>query len=368
MLVNGKPYQTIWIDENDPCAIRFINQQYLPFRFIIDELHTSKDSYIAIHEMKVRGAPLIGVTAAFGIYLSAIESKKTAHPKEYVLSFAARLSKARPTAVNLENAINRQLNAIRTVEDPEYLVRITLGISLKIMEEEKENCRQIGLNGLPLIEKISDSKHHEAVNILTHCNAGWLACIDYGTATAPVYFAHDKGIPVHVWIDETRPRNQGSRLTAWEMRQHGVPHTVIVDNAGGHLMQSGSVDIVIVGSDRTTKTGFVTNKIGTYLKALSAYDNHIPFYVALPSSSIDPKIRDPYKDIPIEQRDDNEVRFIEGWTGKKIQQVQLLENESPVSNWGFDITPPRLITGLITEKGICQASEKGISSLFPDIS
>jgi methylthioribose-1-phosphate isomerase len=366
MLVNGKQYQTIWPDENDQGAIRYINQQYLPFRFIVEELHSSEDAFLAIREMKVRGAPLIGVTAAFGIYLAARESKNLVHPKEHIISFADKILKARPTAVNLEKAITCQLNAISKVEDPDDLIHITLRTSLEIMEEEKENCRKIGLNGLPLIKEIADRKSGNPVNILTHCNAGWLACIDYGTATAPIYFAHDKGIPVHVWVDETRPRNQGSRLTAWELKQHGVPHTVIVDNAGGYLMQSGLVDIVIVGSDRTTKTGFVANKIGTYLKALAAYDNQIPFYVALPSSSIDPKINDPLKEIRIEQRDESEVRFIETWSGERLQKIPIMETDCPVSNYGFDITPPRFITGLITEKGICKASEKGISGLFPE--
>lgn len=366
MLINGKHYQTIWPDENDPGTIRFINQHYLPFRFVVDELHTSEDSFNAISEMKLRGAPLIGVAASFGIYLAAMEARVMTNPREYIVSFAQKLLKARPTAVNLEISINRQLEALRNLKDPEDLIRITLKTSMDMMEEEKERCRQIGLHGLPLIEKIALNKSGQSVNILTHCNAGWLACIDYGTATAPIYLAHNKGIPVHVWVDETRPRNQGSRLTAWELGQHGVPHTIIVDNAGGHLMQKGMVDIVIVGSDRTTRTGYVTNKIGTYLKALSASDNNLPFYAAVPSSSIDPKIRNPFEEIPIEERDDSEVRYIEGWSGKKIQKVQIMQSESPVSNYGFDITPPRLIAGLITERGICEASEKGLSRLFPE--
>jgi len=366
MIVNGKLYQTIWPDKHNPGIIRFINQLYLPFRFVVDEFRTSEDSINAISEMKVRGAPLIGVTAAFGMYMAALEAKGKVKPMNYIVSFAGKMLKTRPTAVNLEKAINRQLDALQIVDNPEDLIKVALKTAIEIMEEEKDHCRQIGLNGLPLIKKISLAKSGQPVNILTHCNAGWLACIDWGTATAPVYFAHDKGIPVHVWVDETRPRNQGSRLTAWELRQHGVPHTIIVDNAGGHLMQSGMVDIVIVGSDRTTLEGYVTNKIGTYLKALSAHDNDIPFYVALPSSSIDTKIRDPFKEIPIEERDASEVRFIEGWSGKKVQKVQIMQSESPVSNWGFDITPPRLITGLITEKGVCKASQQGLHSLFPE--
>jgi methylthioribose-1-phosphate isomerase len=366
MLINGKTYQTIWPDEKDKDVIKFINQNYLPFRFVVDELHTSEDSTVAIHEMKVRGAPLIGVTAAFGIYLAAMEAKSMDNSKDYIFSFANKLMAVRPTAINLKTAINRQLEAIKTTHNSEDLVHITFKTSLEILNEEKEKCRQIGLHGLPLIEKIALHKPGQTVHILTHCNAGWLACIDYGTATAPIYLAYDKGIPVHVWVDETRPRNQGSRLTAWELKQHGLPHTVIVDNAGGYLMQSGMIDLVIVGTDRTTRSGYVANKIGTYLKALAAFDNNVPFYVAVPSSSIDLNITRPFDEIPIEERDDGEVRFIEGLANNKIIKVQIMESESPVSNYGFDITPPRLITGLITERGVCEASEEGLHSLFPE--
>lgn len=366
MLINGKTYQTIWPEEKDKGVIKYINQNYLPFRFVVDELRNSEDSFIAISEMKVRGAPLIGVTAAFGIYLAAIESTDISNPREYIFSFADRLISARPTAINLKTAVARQIEAIKTIDNSEDLIRITLKISLDILSEEKEKCRQIGLHGLPLIEKIALDKPGQTVNILTHCNAGWLACIDYGTATAPIYFAHDKGIPVHVWVDETRPRNQGSRLTAWELRQHGVPHTIIVDNAGGYLMQAGMIDMVIVGTDRTTRSGYVTNKIGTYLKALAATDNNVPFYVALPSSSLDVNITRPFDEIPIEERDADEVRYMEGLTNKKIMKVQIMESDSPVSNFGFDITPPKLITGLITERGICKSSEEGLYGLFPE--
>jgi methylthioribose-1-phosphate isomerase len=366
MFINGKTYQTIWPDEKDKDVIKFINQNYLPFRFVVDELHTSEDSFNAIYEMKVRGAPLIGVTAAFGIYLAALKAHNMANPMEYIFSCADKLITARPTAINLRTAVIRQLEAIKTANNSEDLNHITLKTSLEILDEEKEKCRQIGLHGLSLIEKIAHKKPGQTVHILTHCNAGWLACIDYGTATAPIYFAHDKGIPIHVWVDETRPRNQGSRLTAWELKQHGIPHTVIVDNAGGHLMQSGMVDLIIVGTDRTTRSGYVVNKIGTYLKALAASDNHIPFYVAVPSSSIDTNITRPFDEIPIEERDDGEVRYIEGLANKKIIKVQIMESDSPVSNYGFDITPPRLITGLITEKGICEASEEGLFNLFPE--
>lgn len=366
MLIKGKTYQTIWPDEKDKGVIKFINQNYLPFRFVVDELHTFEDAFNAIQEMKVRGAPLIGVTGAFGIYLAALEAKNMPDPREYIFSFADKLIIARPTAINLKAAVNRQLEAIKTTYNSEELIHITFKTSLEISAEEKEKCRQIGIHGLPLIEKIASHKPGQNVQILTHCNAGWLACIDYGTATAPIYLAHDKGIPVHVWVDETRPRNQGSRLTAWELRQHGVPHTVIVDNAGGYLMQSGKIDMVIVGTDRTTRSGYVTNKIGTYLKALAASDNHIPFYVAVPSSSIDVNITRPFDEIPIEERNDDEVRYMEGKADNEIIKVQIMESESPVSNFGFDITPPWLVTGFITEKGICKASGEDLSGFFPE--
>lgn len=366
MLVNGKNYQTIWPDEKDTRVIKFINQNYLPFRFVVDELHSAEDSFNAISEMKVRGAPLIGVTAAFGIYLAALEARNTGNPVEHIISFANKLITARPTAINLKMAVSLQLESIKNILNNDDLIYITFKNCIEILNEEKEKCLQIGLQGLPLIEEIAQKKPGQTVRILTHCNAGWLACVDYGTATSPIYFAHDKGINVHVWVDETRPRNQGSRLTAWELRQHGVPHTVIVDNAGGYLMQSGMIDMVIVGTDRVTRTGFVTNKTGTYLKALAASDNDIPFYVAVPSSSIDVNINRPFEEIPIEKRDDDEVRYVEGWVNEKMTKVQIMESDSPVCNYGFDITPPRLITGLITERGICKASEEGLYSLFPD--
>jgi methylthioribose-1-phosphate isomerase len=366
MLINGKQYQTIWVDENDPTIIKFINQNYLPFRFAVDELRTSEDSFCAISEMKVRGAPLIGVSAAFGIYLAALEARNMANPLDYIISFANKMITARPTAVNLKMAVSRQLEIIKSNNDGKELVQTTFENSLKILNEEKEKCLKIGIHGLPLIEKIAQKNPGQPVRILTHCNAGWLACIDYGTATAPIYIAHDKGIPVHVWVDETRPRNQGARLTAWELRQHGIPHTVIVDNAGGFLMQKGMIDIVIVGTDRTTRSGYVTNKIGTYLKALAASDNNIPFYVAVPSSSIDVSITRPFEEIPIEERIGDEVRFMEGLVNNNVTKVQLMESESPVYNAGFDITPPRLITGFVTDRGICDASEEGLRSLFPE--
>lgn len=366
MLINGKPYQTIWLDETDHKIVKYINQHELPFRFVIGELRTSADALNAIREMKVRGAPLIGVTAAFGIYLAAIEAVRKKDPSGYLLSFAVKLGNARPTAINLDMAVKRQIETIRSENRPEKLAEATLKTTLNILKDEKESCRQIGHHGLSIIDNIYKEKSGQPVNILTHCNAGWLACIDYGTATAPIYMAYDMGIPIHVWVDETRPRNQGSRLTAWELLQHGVPHTVIVDNAGGHLMQHGLIDLVIVGSDRTTRSGDVANKIGTYLKALAAKDNHVPFYVALPSSSIDFSIHNGLQEIPIEERDADEVRFIEGLVDGENKKILTMDPASPVSNYSFDVTPARLVTGLITERGICEASEKGLSDLFPD--
>ncbi len=366
MLINSVHYHSIWLDEKNPNVVKFINQNQLPFRFVIDELRTPEDAHNAIKEMKVRGAPLIGVTGAYGVYLACIVSKKSSPPEEYITGWADKISKARPTAVNLHHAINRIMKSISDTTSVNNKILIAKQTTSQIAEEERRNCYQIGLNGLPLIEEISRKKKGKSVNILTHCNAGWLACIDYGTATAPIYLAHDKGIKVHVWVDETRPRNQGARLTAWELKHHGVPYTVIVDNAGGHLMQQGMVDIVLVGSDRTTRAGDVANKIGTYLKALSANDNNIPFYVALPSSSFDFSITQGLSDIPIEERSEDEVKYMEGLLAGKTGKVQIIPDNYPVANFGFDITPARLVTSLITERGICNANEKDIKNLFPE--
>ena len=366
MLINGIPFETIWLDEKNHNVVRYINQHELPFRFVINELHTSEDAFIAIREMKVRGAPLIGVTAAFGIYLAALDACRKKNPVDILVSVAEHFRTARPTALNLCTAVNRQIDKIMSLKNDNELKEATLQTALSMHKEEKESCRQIGHYGLSIIEKIFRGKSGQPVNILTHCNAGWLACIDYGTATAPIYMAHDNGIPVHVWVDETRPRNQGSRLTAWELLKHGVSHTVIVDNAGGYLMHKGLIDLVIVGSDRTSRSGDVANKIGTYLKALAASDNQIPFYVAVPSSSIDFSIHNGFLEIPIEERDADEVRYMEGLANGENRKVLIMDPASPVSNYGFDITPARLVTGLITERGICEASEKGLSELFPE--
>lgn len=363
MLINGKPYQTIWLDPSESSRIKYINQEVLPFEFRIEEMHSSTDSYEMIQRMKIRGAPLIGVTAALGIYLACLESKQQPDPQDYIRERANLIRTARPTAVNLTWAVDRMLGKIAGATEPDQMIMFARSEALMIREEELQASYMIGRHGLEIIREISERKNDGPVNILTHCNAGWLACIDYGTATSPIYQAFEEKIPVHVWVDETRPRNQGARLTAWELGQHGVPHTVIVDNAGGHIMQKGLVDLVITGSDRTTRCGDVANKIGTYLKALAAWDNEIPFYVALPVSSIDFTMESGISEIPIEERDPDEVRVMEGFMDRKMQSVTIVPEESPVSNYGFDITPARLVTGLITEKGISMASENEILKL-----
>lgn len=300
------------------------------------------------------------------MYLAALEAMRSSDPVASLERSKEKLKQTRPTAVNLAWALDRQMAAIRRADSTESLVEAALNTAIGIADEDAAFCRRIGIHGLDLIEAVSRRKNGSAVNILTHCNAGWLAFVDYGSATAPIYAAHDAGIAVHVWVDETRPRNQGAALTAWELGQHGVPHTLIVDNAGGHLMQHGKVDMVIVGSDRTTHTGDVANKIGTYLKALAAVDNGIPFHVALPSSTIDWEMRDGLAEIPIEQRDPGEVRFVQGKINGSVGSVQISPDGSPAANYAFDVTPARLVTGLITERGVCEASEQGIRSLFPN--
>lgn len=363
MLINGKSYQTIWLDTSEPARIQYINQEVLPFEFRIEDMQSSADSYEMIRRMKIRGAPLIGVTAALGIYLACLESKQHPDPQEYISGRANLIRTARPTAVNLAWAVDRMLGKIAGATESDQVIMLARSEALMIREEEIQASYMIGRHGLEIIREISERKNNKPVNILTHCNAGWLACIDYGTATSPIYQAFEEKIPVHVWVDETRPRNQGARLTAWELGQHGVPHTVIVDNAGGHIMQKGLVDLVITGSDRTTRCGDVANKIGTYLKALAARDNGIPFYVALPVSSIDFTMESGISEIPIEERDPDEVRVMEGLMDRKMKSVTIVPEGSPVSNYGFDVTPARLVTGLITEKGICRARESEILKL-----
>jgi methylthioribose-1-phosphate isomerase len=366
MRVKGKNYQTIWMEETAEKSIKIIDQRYLPFEFVIEQLSSLEEVCVAIKDMHLRGAPLIGAAAALGLYLESVNQHEQNRKKINLQQAAKKLLVTRPTAINLKYAINRQLECIRHITDPSEIVTLLKSNALSLIEEEKENCRKIGQFGLTVIEALCKSKGKNQINILTHCNAGWLACIDYGTATAPIYFAHDLGIKVHVWVDETRPRNQGARLTAWELGEHGVPHTVITDNAGGHLMQHGLVDLVIVGSDRTTRSGDVANKIGTYLKALAAKDNRVPFYVALPGTSIDWGIRDGINQIPIEERNAEEVKHVEGELKGNIQKVRITPEKSPVSNFGFDVTPAKLITGLITERGICEASEQGLAGLYPE--
>ncbi len=365
MLINNQHFETIWYKQNEPETVQIIDQRKLPFVFSVTDLKTVDDTYTAIKEMYVRGAPLIGVTAAFGMYLAALSLKTSNNFSEEMKAAASRLNSSRPTAINLSIAVERQLKTIDTAKSNEKNIQNLFAEAKKIKQEEIDNCIKIGEFGMPLIEEIGRKKNGETVNILTHCNAGWLACIDYGTATSPIYLAHDKGIKIHVWVDETRPRNQGARLTAYELGQHGVPHTIIPDNTGGHLMQHGMVDVVIVGSDRTTASGDVANKIGTYLKALAAKDNNVPFYVALPSTTFDFTIHDGIKEIPIETRSEKEVTHIEGTLENgKIEEMKIIPEKSTAVNYGFDVTPAHLVTGLITEKGICRADKKSISQLL----
>jgi methylthioribose-1-phosphate isomerase len=363
MKINRKHFHTIWLNQDNPEVIQVIDQRKLPFVFEVMDLNTMEDVYFAIWDMVVRGAPLIGVAAAYGMYLALLNYKGN-NVNSFMIESAEYLKSSRPTAVNLAYAVNGSVEAVKAgIQDD--AIKTALEYANKLKENEIEFGSKIGDAGLSLIQEIYNKKK-STVNILTHCNAGWLACIDWGTATAPIYKAHLGGIPVHVWVDETRPRNQGARLTAFELGEEGIPHTVIADNTGGHLMQHGLVDVVIVGSDRTTVTGNVANKIGTYLKALAAFDNHIPFYAALPSTSIDWEIEDGIKQIPIEERNADEVSSIEGWSKNGLISVRLVPEKSKAANYGFDVTPARLITGLITERGICKADKKSILSLFPE--
>ena len=366
MKVKGSHFETIWIHPEDPSAVQIIDQRYLPFNFRIENIRTAEEMFTAIKDMHLRGAPLIGAAGALGMYLSMINCPGSVISRNYIAERALYLKSARPTAVNLSWAVDRVANDLGDGGARNVVIEMAKSICLRIVDEERANCYRIGQHGFKIIEELSRRKNGDTVNILTHCNAGWLACIDYGTATAPIYLAHDQGIHVHVWVDETRPRNQGARLTSWELQQHGVPCTVIADNTGGHLMQHGMVDIVIVGCDRASPYGDVVNKIGTYLKALAAFDNHIPFYAALPSSTIDWNLKEGAKDTPIEERDGNEVRFMEGLADGVPVEVEILPRRTPVVNYGFDITPARLISGIITERGISFADKKSIFTLFPE--
>ncbi len=365
MKAHGQHTRTIWVHPENPEIVQIIDQCALPHFWKIDDLLSCEDAAVAIRTMKVRGAGLIGATAGFGMYLAALEMRAQGLPRAFWVEAGARLKTTRPTAVNLAWAVDRQIAAADHIHDPDQLVDTALKTACAIADEDAGACRRIGLHGLEILSKLSESKGGATVNVLTHCNAGWLAFVDYGSATAPIYAAYDAGIPIHVWVDETRPRNQGAKLTAWELGQHGVPHTLIADNAGGHLMQHGMVDAVIVGTDRTTRTGDVANKIGTYLKALAAKDNSIPFYVALPSSSFDWDMRDGLAEIPIEQRGADELLTMDGLCDGKHCTVRIAPASTPAANYGFDVTPSRLVTALITEYGVCDANEASIAGLHP---
>ena len=366
MKINGRNYRTVWLDENDPTVIRIIDQRWLPHRFIIEDLHSVHEVVNAIKEMHVRGAGLIGATAGFGMYVAALEAAQQKDFDAHIIASALLLKAARPTAVNPQLAVNRQLQAMAAGSCNEEKIAIAKKTAIAIADEDANFCKNIGLHGLPIIEQTGEKKRGDVVNILTHCNAGWLAFVDYGSATAPIYEAFERGIKLHVWVDETRPRNQGAGLTAWELDNHGIPHTVITDNTGGHLMQHGMVDLVITGADRVTRCGDAANKIGTYLKALAAKHNNIPFYIALPSTTFDWNIRDGLKEIEIEQRSADEVKYVYGLCGGDIQKVLITPANSPAINYGFDVTPAELITGIITERGICSANEASILQLFAE--
>ena len=366
MNIEGKHYRTLWLKEGDERVLQIIDQRFLPHRFVIEDLTTVNEVAVAIQEMHVRGAGLIGATAGFGMYFAASEAGNQDCFEDSLQQAATQLKATRPTAVNLAWAVDRQMAAMARGVAPREKAAIALVTAREIANDDADHCRRIGEHGVTLIKQISRARGGKPVNVLTHCNAGWLAFVDYGSATAPIYAAHDNGIAVHVWVDETRPRSQGAKLTAWELGQHGVPHTLIADNTGGHLMQHGMVDLVVVGTDRTTRTGDVANKIGTYLKALAAKDNDVPFYVALPSSSFDWKMRDGVAEIPIEERSSQEVKYAGGWLSNEQVEVLVAPKNSPAANYGFDVTPHRLVTGLITERGICNATEEGILALFPE--
>jgi len=355
MKIEGKNYKTIWFENN---IVKIIDQTKLPHNFLIKELKTCDDAVNAIKNMEVRGAPLIGATAAYGLVLSIIENNNL----DFLKKSSENLVNSRPTAINLKWAVDRMMKKLSGVENNEIL-NLAISEAKTICDEDEKFCNQIGLNGLKLIEEIYRKKN-QTVNILTHCNAGWLATINWGTATSPIYHAHKKGIPVHVWVDETRPRNQGSNLTSFELNEEGINNTIIADNTGGILMQRGEVDMCIVGTDRTLSNGDVCNKIGTYLKALAAYDNNVPFYVALPSSTIDWEIKD-HKQIPIEERNPEELSHLEGFDELgDIKKIQIYPKKSKSLNLAFDVTPAKYVTKLITEKGICDASLEGLNNLF----
>ena len=355
MRIKGQEYKTIWFENN---TVKIIDQTKLPHKFQIKELKSVDDAINAIKVMEVRGAPLIGATAAYGIVLALMENNE----QSFLDNSCKNLIKSRPTAINLKWAVERMYKKLKGVNSDEIL-NIAVNEAKEICEEDINFCKNIGINGLKIIESIYNKKK-DTVNILTHCNAGWLATINWGTATSPIYHAHQKNIPIHVWVDETRPRNQGANLTSYELNEEGIKNTIIADNTGGILMQRGKVDMCIVGTDRTLANGDVCNKVGTYLKALAAHDNNIPFYVALPSSTIDWNIKD-HKEIPIEERNSEELSHLEGLDEEgKIKKIQIYPMKSKAMNLAFDVTPAKYVTGLITEKGICEASSEGLKKLF----
>jgi methylthioribose-1-phosphate isomerase len=362
MRVEGVPYRTIWIDPTDGWSIRIIDQTKLPWSLDIVQLTDVAQAAHAIRSMQLRGAPLIGAAAAYGLCLGLRQDPSSAALERH----AALLAETRPTAINLRWALERMLTRLRNTPAADR-VRVAYAEAAAIADEDVAQNEAIGRQGMPLIEQAAAGKPGQRVNILTHCNAGWLATVDWGTALAPIYMAHDAGIDLHVWVDETRPRNQGAALTAWELGKHGVAHTVVADNAGGHLMQHGEVDLVIVGTDRVTRRGDVANKIGTYLKALAAQDNAVPFWVALPSTTIDWTVSDGIAEIPIEQRSAAEVTDVTGRTADgTIATVRVAPADSQAANPAFDVTPARLVTGLITDRGRCEASSVGLAGLFPE--
>ena len=355
MRIQGKEYRTIWYEDK---IVKIIDQTKLPHQFIIKDLKSVKDAINAIKVMEVRGAPLIGATAAYGIVLAIHENNS----QEFISKCSEGLIKSRPTAINLKWAVDRIMKKLSGINSDQIL-DIALKEAKEICDEDERFCEDIGINGLKIIEEIYNNKKN-TVNILTHCNAGWLATINWGTATSPIYHAHKKGIPVHVWVDETRPRNQGANLTSYELNEEEIPNTIIADNTGGILMQRGEVDMCIVGTDRTLSNGDVCNKIGTYLKALAAHDNNVPFYVALPSSTIDWNIKNA-RDIPIEERNSEELSHVEGVDeNNEVKKVLIYPKKSKTMNLAFDVTPAKYVTGLITERGISDASSKGLKELF----
>jgi len=366
MKIDGTPYRSVWVDGEDHWTVRIFDQTKLPWALEILRLSDLSQAAHAIRSMQVRGAPLIGAVAAYGLCLALrADSSREAMERD-----AALLKDTRPTAVNLRWAVDRMLSRLRALPDGER-VRAAYAEAAAIADEDAAQCEAIGRHGVTLIEAIARRKAASGggrVNILTHCNAGWLATVDWGTALAPIYMAHERGIDLHVWVDETRPRNQGAALTTWELGRHGVAHTLVSDNAGGHLMQHGEVDMVIVGADRVTRTGDVANKIGTYLKALAAHDNAVPFWVAVPSSTIDWTIRDGIAGIPIEERPATEVTVMTGrGLDGAIVPVRIVPASTAAANPAFDVTPARLVSGLITERGCCEAAEESLTALFADL-